>query len=152
MERSCRNFQPYSSNKMFQAIIASPNRYFTENSRWVPLSKFVYGMYRQRNVTKEVQFTSRQLRLVPGCFASQWIRWTPSERLSTPSSNMSEILLSLTNRKCTFPSESICFQWIIYTWQDLTPLDFRFSDGKQRDTTGFQSTVFENPQNIVRDS
>ena len=34
----------------------------------------------------------------------QWIRWTLSERLSTPSSNMSKIFLyvSVTNRKLTF--------------------------------------------------
>ena len=37
MERSSRNFQPSSSNRKFQAILASPNRYFTENSGWVPL-------------------------------------------------------------------------------------------------------------------
>ena len=47
MERSSRNFQLSSSNRKFQAIFASPNRYFIENSRWVPLpywhlaSKFV---------------------------------------------------------------------------------------------------------------
>ena len=46
----------------------------------------------------------------------QWIRWTPSERLSTPfiqhERNFSK---SLTNRKWTFPSESIRFQWIRWT-------------------------------------
>ena len=43
----------------------------------------------------------------------QWIRWTPSERLSTPfiqhERNFSK---SLTNRKWTFPSESIRVQCI----------------------------------------
>ena len=29
----------------------------------------------------------------------QWTRWTPSERLSTPSSNMSEIFLSLSRKE-----------------------------------------------------
>ena len=46
----------------------------------------------------------------------QWIRWTPSERLSTPfiqhERNFSK---SLTNRKWTFPSESIRVQWIRWT-------------------------------------
>ena len=37
MERSTRNFQPSSSNGNFYALFASPNRYFTENTRWVPL-------------------------------------------------------------------------------------------------------------------
>ena len=37
MERSSRNFQPSSSCRKLQAIFASPNRYFPENSRWVPL-------------------------------------------------------------------------------------------------------------------
>ena len=37
-KRSSRNFQPSSSYRKFQAICASPNRYFTENSLWVPLS------------------------------------------------------------------------------------------------------------------
>ena len=36
MERSSRNFQPFSSKRKFQAIFSSPNRYVTENSRWVP--------------------------------------------------------------------------------------------------------------------
>ena len=38
MERSSRNFLPSSNKRKFQAIFASPNRYFTENSRWVPLN------------------------------------------------------------------------------------------------------------------
>ena len=38
MERSSINFQPFSSKRKFQAIFASSNRYFTENSRWVPLN------------------------------------------------------------------------------------------------------------------
>ena len=33
MKRSSRNSQPSSSNRKFQAIFASHNRYFTENSR-----------------------------------------------------------------------------------------------------------------------
>ena len=36
MELSSRNFQPSTSNRKFQAIFSSPNRYFTENSRWCP--------------------------------------------------------------------------------------------------------------------
>ena len=39
MERPSRNFQPSSSNRKLQAIFASPNRYFTGNSRSVPLPK-----------------------------------------------------------------------------------------------------------------
>ena len=40
MERSSGNFQLLSDNRKFQAIFASPNRYFTENSRrWVPLKQ-----------------------------------------------------------------------------------------------------------------
>ena len=37
MERSSRNLQPSLSKRKFQVIFSSPNRYFTENSRWVPL-------------------------------------------------------------------------------------------------------------------
>ena len=33
------NFQPSSRKKKFQAISASPNRYFREKSRWVPLEQ-----------------------------------------------------------------------------------------------------------------
>ena len=40
MEQSSRNFQPSSSDRKFQAIFASPNRYFRENSCWVPLNKY----------------------------------------------------------------------------------------------------------------
>ena len=36
MEWSYKNFQPLSSERKFQATTASPNRYFTGNSRWVP--------------------------------------------------------------------------------------------------------------------
>ena len=40
MERPSRNFQLLSDNRKFQAIFASPNRYFTENSRQrVPLKQ-----------------------------------------------------------------------------------------------------------------
>ena len=39
IEQSPRNFYPSSSNRKFYSIFASPNRYFIENSRWVPLSK-----------------------------------------------------------------------------------------------------------------
>ena len=40
MERPSRNFQLLSGNRKFQAIFASPNRYFTENSRQrVPLKQ-----------------------------------------------------------------------------------------------------------------
>ena len=35
MEQSSRNFKLFSSNREFWAAFASPNRYFTENSRWV---------------------------------------------------------------------------------------------------------------------
>ena len=40
MERSSRNYQPSSSKRKLQAAFASPNRYFKENSRWVPPNKF----------------------------------------------------------------------------------------------------------------
>ena len=39
MERPSRKIYPSSSNRKLQAIFASPNRYFTENSSWVPLPK-----------------------------------------------------------------------------------------------------------------
>ena len=46
----------------------------------------------------------------------QWIQWTPSDRLSTPSYNMSgNFSKSLTNRKYTFPMESIRVRWIQWT-------------------------------------
>ena len=38
MERLSRNFQLFSSFRDFQAIFAPSNSYFTEYSRWVPLS------------------------------------------------------------------------------------------------------------------
>ena len=40
MERTSGNFQPSSSYGKFQAIFASSNIYFRENSRWVPLNKY----------------------------------------------------------------------------------------------------------------
>ena len=46
----------------------------------------------------------------------QWIRWTPSERLSTPLiQHEKNFPKSLTNRKCIFPSASIRVQWIRWT-------------------------------------
>ena len=48
MERSSRNFQSSSNDRKFQAIFASPNIYFTENARWVPLNKF--RILRQREM------------------------------------------------------------------------------------------------------
>ena len=48
MERSSRNFQSSSNDGKFQAIFASPNIYFTENARWVPLNKF--RILRQREM------------------------------------------------------------------------------------------------------
>ena len=102
----------------------------------------------------------------------QWIRWTPSERLSTPSSNMRVIFLSLsriekmcfsigiyscpmdpmdsigttfhllihhewdfckslTNRKWTFPSESIRVQWIRWTPSELLSTPFVMEVAKE---------------------
>ena len=37
MERSSGNLKPSSSNRKFWTIFASPDRYFTEHSRWEPL-------------------------------------------------------------------------------------------------------------------
>ena len=83
----------------------------------------------------------------------QWIRWTPSERLSTPTYNMSaNYSKSLMNREYTFPVESIRVQWITYSWKDFSPIDFRFSDGKHGDTTGIYLTVLDNPQSGVKGS
>ena len=45
MDESSRTFQPSSSNRKFQAIFASLNRYFTENSRWVPIAKILCCFY-----------------------------------------------------------------------------------------------------------
>ena len=39
MKQSSRNFQPSSSYRKFLAIFASPNTYFRESSRRVPLNK-----------------------------------------------------------------------------------------------------------------
>ena len=41
----------------------------------------------------------------------QWIRWTPSERLSTPSSNMSGIFLSLSRIENELSNGSDGLQW-----------------------------------------
>ena len=43
MERSSSNFQSSSSYRKSWAIFASPNSYFRENSRWVPLSKYKFA-------------------------------------------------------------------------------------------------------------
>ena len=40
MEWSSRHFQPSPSYRKFYTIFASPNRYFRENSCWVPLNKY----------------------------------------------------------------------------------------------------------------
>ena len=47
MEQSFRNFKPFSSNRKIQAIFASPNKYFTENSRQLPLLRYYCGILRQ---------------------------------------------------------------------------------------------------------
>ena len=40
MKNNLEIFRRFSSNTKFSAIFASPNRYFTENSGWVPLKGF----------------------------------------------------------------------------------------------------------------
>ena len=52
MERSSRNFQPSSSKIKFQAIFASPNRHFTENSRQVALNNTLRWSARDINKIK----------------------------------------------------------------------------------------------------
>ena len=47
----------------------------------------------ERNFSKSL--TNRKWTFPSESIRFQWIRWTPSERLSTPSSNMSGIILSL---------------------------------------------------------
>ena len=44
MEQSSRNFRPSSSYRKVQAIFVSSNRYFRENSRWVPLNKYKFAV------------------------------------------------------------------------------------------------------------
>ena len=92
----------------------------------------------ERNFSKSL--TNRKWTFPSESIRVQWIRWTPSERLSTPSSNMSEIFLSLSR------TENQLFHRNLF-W-DFTPLDFRFSDGKLGDTTGFWSTVLDNPRSL----
>ena len=41
MARFSKSFQPLQSNREFSATSASPNRHFTENSHWVPLSHWL---------------------------------------------------------------------------------------------------------------
>ena len=68
----------------------------------------------ERNLIKSL--TNRKWSFPSESIRVQWIRRTPSERLSTPSSNMSGIFLSLSRiEKWTFPSESIRVQWIRWT-------------------------------------
>ena len=60
--------------------------------------------------------TNRKFTFPMESIRVRWIRWTPSERLSTPSYNMrGNFSKSLTNRKYTFPTESIRVRWIRWT-------------------------------------
>ena len=75
MERLSRNSQSSSNDGKFQAIFASPNIYFTENARWVPLNKFRILDYfaTARNVVpKIVDFIQASL-LRPGFELSQTV-------------------------------------------------------------------------------
>ena len=77
MERSSRNFQPSSSQRKFQAKFASPNRYFTENSRWVPLLNV--GKLTSYCISRCVQFSlqspkdcEKRLAIVYNGKRSEW--------------------------------------------------------------------------------
>ena len=69
---------------------------------------------KSRNFSKSL--TNRKFTFPMESIRVRWIRWTPSERLSTPSYNMrGNFSKSLTNRKYTFPTESIRVRWIRWT-------------------------------------
>ena len=61
MERSSRNFKPSLSYRKFQAIFASPIRYFTENSRWVRLAVLAHKIEASNSVrNREFQLKIKQ--------------------------------------------------------------------------------------------
>ena len=66
--------------------------------------KWKCGNYSKSLTNRKYAFPVESIRI-------RWIRWTPSERLSTPTYNMNEI----TNRKYAFPVESIRVRWIRWT-------------------------------------
>ena len=67
MERSSINFQSSSSNRKFQATFASPNGYFTENSRWMPL---IYSLKMKNGV-----FKGRWLQCIRQAYRAAGVRF-----------------------------------------------------------------------------
>ena len=63
MERSPRNSQPSSRYRKFQAIFASPNRYFTEKSLWVPLHG-PRGVHLSQRVDCNNKLVKKQRRVI----------------------------------------------------------------------------------------
>ena len=71
----------------------------------------------ERNFSKSL--TNRKWTFPSESIRVQWIRWTPLERLSTPSSNMSGIFLRIhlvglyTNRLPVFRRKARGYDWIL---------------------------------------
>ena len=92
MERSARNVWSPSSNRKLYATFASPNRYFTENSRWVSLlplnnEKYISFVLLPQASEPSMNFASnkRNYSSVPKSLFTQLFRemfWEGCKRLS----------------------------------------------------------------------
>ena len=132
MERSSRSFQPSQAVRKFQAIFASPNRYFTENSRWVPLNLMV------QLISTEVACLI--LTLKPYDITHLFFRFKITCALTYVAKNASveiNLKLIITLKKCCLQYFSriyflfSCFQLIEYPASDLgTRIGFKFRNWK----------------------
>ena len=100
---------PHTTGVEFSKSLTNRKMHFSIGTTFYPLI--------QHEWTLSKSLTNRKSTFPSDSIRAQWIQWTPSERLSTLSSNMSGIFLIISRiAKCTFPSESIRVQWIRYTW------------------------------------
>ena len=91
---------PYTTGVEFSKSLTNRKMYFSIGIYSFPMdpmdsigTTFHPLIQHERNFSKSL--TNRKWTFPSESIRVQWIRWTPSERLSTPSSNMSGIFLSL---------------------------------------------------------
>ena len=122
----------FSSFRKFQAIFASPNRYFTGNSRWVPLSLMV------PLISTQVAYLILTLR--PYDMTHLFFRFKITCALTYVAKNASveinlKLILTQKEKVVDFSREFFflfsCFQIIEYPASDLgTRIGFKFRNWK----------------------
>ena len=129
MERSSRNFKPISSNRKCEATFASWNRYFTENSRWVPLilrQCFIFqDYYNQLFGIKTITSSSISQALCLPVSVSELVEVNQSDRVSSVL-----VFFAITfcfwwfkvvipQYKCTYPMRMLKFWLNVHFWMSF---------------------------------